>query len=60
MEGDVITMQEIFKFERSGIVEGKVCGHFRATGIRPKCSEQLASSGVRLPMDMFEHIYVVK
>jgi pilus assembly protein CpaF len=60
MEGDVITMQEIFQFERSGIVEGKVCGHFRATGIRPKCSEQLASSGVRLPMDMFEHIYVVK
>ena len=60
MEGEVITMQEIFQFERSGMVEGKVCGRFRATGIRPKCSERLASSGVRLPMDMFEHIHVVK
>jgi len=60
MEGNVITMQEIFLFERSGIVEGKVCGQFRATGIRPKCSERLASSGVRLPMDMFEHVHVVK
>jgi pilus assembly protein CpaF len=57
MEGDVITMQEIFAFDKTGLTpEGKVTGLFRATGIRPKCSEQLASSGVTLPMDMFEHV----
>ena len=37
MEGDIITMQDIFLFERTGIGEdGKVCGRFRATGIRPQ------------------------
>ena len=46
MEGDVITMQDIFLFERTGMgPDGKVRGRFRATGIRPKCSERLASSG---------------
>jgi hypothetical protein len=33
-----------------------VAGRFRATGIRPRCSDRLASSGVNLPMDMFQHI----
>jgi pilus assembly protein CpaF len=57
MEGDVITMQEIFTFEKTGLTrDGKVMGMFRATGIRPKCSERLASSGVELPVDMFEHV----
>jgi pilus assembly protein CpaF len=57
MEGDVITMQELFGFEKTGLTaDGKVTGLFRASGIRPKCSERLASSGVTLPMDMFEHI----
>jgi len=56
MEGEVITMQEIFLFERTGLTpDGKIIGRFRATGIRPKCSERLASSGVHLPIDMFEH-----
>jgi pilus assembly protein CpaF len=60
MEGEVITMQEIFCFERTGLTpEGKVIGRFRASGIRPKCSERLASSGVQLPMDMFEHVKYV-
>ncbi len=46
MEGDVITMQDIFVFERTGInAEGKVTGRFRATGIRPKCSERIAVVG---------------
>ena len=37
MEGDVISMQDIFVFERSGInPEGRVCGRFRSTGIRPR------------------------
>jgi len=60
MEGEVITMQEIFLFERSGLTpDGKVIGRFRATGIRPKCSERLAASGTQLPMDMFEHVKLV-
>jgi pilus assembly protein CpaF len=55
MEGDVITMQEIFLFEKLGVSqEGKVIGRFRATGVRPKCCERLRASGVHLPMDMFE------
>ena len=60
MEGDVITMQDIFLFEKQGVgVSGKVTGRFRATGIRPKCSEKLASAGHPLPMEMFEHIQMV-
>jgi pilus assembly protein CpaF len=60
MEGDVITMQEIFLFERTGMTaEGNVVGRFRATGIRPKCSERLASAGVQLPADMFEHVKLI-
>jgi len=60
MEQDVITMQEIFRFERTGLTgEGKVTGRFRATGVRPKCAERLESMGVRLPVDMFEHVHVV-
>jgi pilus assembly protein CpaF len=60
MEGEVITMQDIFLFERTGLgPDGKVRGRFRATGIRPKCAERLASSGVHLPMDMFEHVKLV-
>jgi pilus assembly protein CpaF len=60
MEGEVITMQDIFLFERTGVgPDGKVRGRFRATGIRPKCADRLASSGVHLPMDMFEHVKLV-
>jgi pilus assembly protein CpaF len=60
MEGDVITMQDIFLFERTGLREdGRVAGRFRATGIRPKCSDRLGSSGMHLPADMFEHMKVV-
>jgi pilus assembly protein CpaF len=60
MEQDVITMQDIFLFERTGInPEGKVVGRFRATGVRPKCAEKLATMGIRLPVDMFEHVQQV-
>jgi pilus assembly protein CpaF len=60
MEGEVITMHEVFLFERTGMTpDGKVVGRFRATGIRPKCTERLASSGVHLAADMFEHIKLV-
>jgi pilus assembly protein CpaF len=55
MEGDVITMQEIFVFEKMGVTQdGKVIGRFRATGVRPKCCERLKASGIHLPADMFE------
>jgi pilus assembly protein CpaF len=57
MEQDVITMQEIFVFEKTGVNEaGKVVGQFRATGIRPKCAEKLLTSGFKLPTEMFEHV----
>ena len=57
MEGDVITMQEIFTFEKLGVTpEGKVIGRFRATGVRPKVCERLKASGIHLPPDMFEGV----
>jgi pilus assembly protein CpaF len=60
MEGETITMQEIFMFEKTGLrQDGKVCGRFRATGIRPKCSERLAASGFPLAADMFEHVKAI-
>jgi pilus assembly protein CpaF len=60
MEGEMISMQDIFLFERTGLgSNGKVCGRFRATGIRPQCTERLAASGVQLPMEMFEHVKVI-
>src|SRR5712691_9506228 len=60
MEGNVITMQDIFVFERTGISpEGRVTGRFRATGIRPKCSDRITAAGMTLGMDMFEHVKAV-
>jgi pilus assembly protein CpaF len=60
MEQDVITMQEIFAFNKAGIDKsGKVVGAFRATGIRPKCSDLLATAGHPLPMNMFDHVQPV-
>src|SRR2546427_183587 len=54
MEGDVITMQDIFSFERRGIdAEGHVVGMFRPTGIRPRFAERLQSWGIELPADPF-------
>ena len=44
MEQDVITMQDIYLFDRTGVTpDGQVTGVFRATGIRPKCAQQLAT-----------------
>src|SRR3989454_11144159 len=55
VEGEVICMQEIFLFERYGIDEnGKVRGVFRASGIRPKCSDRLATAGCRLRPALFD------
>lgn len=54
MEGDVITLQDIFLFDKTGINErGKVQGRHRSTGLKPKCMERLASMGINLPGDFF-------
>ena len=55
MEGETITMQEIFQFERTGIdAQGQVIGRFRATGIRPRFAERLKTCGLQLPRVFFE------
>ena len=55
MEGEVVTMQDIFMFKKAGIGEkGEVLGEFVPTGIRPKFAERLVTSGFTLPMTMFE------
>jgi pilus assembly protein CpaF len=60
MEQDVITMQDIYLFDRTGLQpDGRVTGAFRATGIRPKCAAQLATAGYAMPAEMFEHRVVV-
>jgi len=54
MEGEVITMQDIFIFEQTGRdSDGKITGRIRSTGIRPKFIEKLASNGINLPNDLF-------
>jgi pilus assembly protein CpaF len=54
MEGDMVTLQDIFVFEKKGIGEdGKVLGRFRATGIRPKFADKLEMAGIKLPQDLF-------
>jgi pilus assembly protein CpaF len=54
MEGDVISMQEIFVFDRQGVTpEGAVIGRFRPTGIRPKAADRLAQYGIKLAELLF-------
>ncbi len=56
MEGPMLTMQELFTYERQGFdEEGKVKGDFHPTGIRPKFSDKLFAAGIRLPMEMFSN-----
>ena len=54
MEGDIVTIQDIFAFKKSGIGEnGAVLGEYQPSGIRPRCTEQLMTSGIQLPSTMF-------
>ncbi len=53
MEGDVITMSEIFAFEKTGIENGKIIGRLLPTGLRPKFIEKIEASGIRLPPNIF-------
>jgi len=57
MEGETITMQEIFIFERTGVdSSGQVIGRFKPTGIRPRFAERLKASGLQLPRVFFEDV----
>jgi pilus assembly protein CpaF len=60
MEGEVITMQEIFRFEQTGVgPDGKVLGQFRATGVRPRFADRLRLFGTPVPESAFDpdHIF---
>jgi pilus assembly protein CpaF len=55
MEGDILSMQEIFRFEQTGIdADGKVLGHFCATGVRPRFADRLKTFGAAVPEDTFD------
>ncbi|HEU4852122.1 MAG TPA: CpaF family protein [Telluria sp.] len=59
MEGEVITMQEIFRFEQSGVdANGRVKGHFCATGVRPRFADRLRLFGTPVPDDAFDPLRV--
>ncbi len=53
MEGDVIVMQDVFTFEQTGVVEGKIEGRLKPTGIRPKFVEKFEAAGIHLPANTF-------
>ena len=60
MEGDVVTLQDLFVFEKRGISpEGRVKGRFAATGIRPRFYEKVLAAGIRLPTEVFESVLEV-
>ena len=61
METDVVTLQDIFVFEKLGLSHaGKVKGRFAATGILPKFNEKLVASGIQLPVDLFDEVVMVE
>jgi pilus assembly protein CpaF len=60
MEGEVVTLQDLFVFDKRGLdPDGKVLGRFAATGIRPKFYEKLLSAGIRLRPDLFDEVVEV-
>ena len=57
LEGEQVTMQDIFLFEKNGLAEnGKVLGRFRATGVRPRFYEKVRSAGITLPPSLFQTV----
>ena len=61
MEGEAVTTQDIFVFERTGVSkEGKVVGRFRATGVRPKFSERIKAAGIELPSNIFQSVHDIQ
>jgi len=60
IETDIVTLQDIFVFEKRGLSpDGKVIGRFAASGILPKFNEKLLSAGIRLPVDLFDEVVPV-
>jgi pilus assembly protein CpaF len=57
MEGDIVVMQDVFLFEQTGVVEGKIQGRLKATGIRPKFVEKFEIKGIHLPQGLFGFAY---
>jgi pilus assembly protein CpaF len=57
MEGDTIVMQDVFVFEQSGVIEGKIQGRLKPTGIRPKFVEQFEAQGIHLPNGIFGFVF---
>src|SRR5215216_2270840 len=53
MEGDTIVMQDVFVFEQTGVIDGKIQGRLKPTGIRPKFVEQFETQGIHLPNNIF-------
>ena len=53
MEGDVITMTDIFSFEQTGVENGQVMGRLRPTGLRPKFMDKIDAAGIHLPPSIF-------
>ena len=61
VENDLVEMQDMFEFERSGIsARGKVVGWFRASGARPVCFERLKAYGIHLSASIFEEEHEVR
>jgi pilus assembly protein CpaF len=57
MEGDVIVMQDVFVFEQTGVLDGKIQGRLKPTGIRPKFVERFEVQGIHLPQGLFGFSY---
>jgi pilus assembly protein CpaF len=57
MEGDVIVMQDVFVFEQTGVLDGKIQGRLKPTGIRPKFVEKFEIMGISLPPGLFGFVY---
>jgi pilus assembly protein CpaF len=54
MEGQIVTMQDLFRFEQTGVdTDGRIMGELRTTGIRPRFTEKFEVSGIHLPSDLF-------
>ncbi len=53
MEGEQVVLQDVFIFEQTAYVDGKVIGRIRPTGIRPKFTEKFEAAGIKLPQNVF-------
>jgi pilus assembly protein CpaF len=53
MEGDIITMTDLFVFEQTGFEKNRIMGRLRPTGLRPKCIDRIEDAGIHLPPGVF-------